>query len=269
MQFPGLVPFDGVHILDCAGADDMRTAQYLRDDLLHVCACDFEQCGNRRQFFSSLRRLADHCADGYRPVLHVDAHGSQAQGLRVGSDLVSWAELGERLARINAKTRNGLGVVLAACHGIYGIDALDIERPSPFAYLVGPPDVISQGALRDAMSRFYKTLVSTGNLAQAGDALGKGFVVFRSAQFFYMVFRGAFRMQSIGAGARQHVEELVTRAVNEGIVRDAAHLAEVRRMMRFNNRYPEQTYLRVGQQFLHGQELAPFAEFLQFVRDEP
>ena len=267
MLFASRVPFDGIHILDCAGTNDMRTVQFLHDDLLHECRIETETCGRRRDFFGSLRRLADRCVTGYRPVLHIDAHGSQRNGLQIGSDMVSWAELCERLTRINAATGNNLGVVLAACHGMHGLEAVDLMWPCPFAYMVGAAEEVSQGALQASMSRFYRSLVTSCNLSKATEAMGTGFMVIRSAEWFYLIFKLAYLATSVGRAGQEKVETLVTRAVIEGVVRDEGQLAVVRKVLRFNNRHPEQTYRRIGAKFLHRQLLVPFDEFIKSIRD--
>lgn len=260
--------FSKLVLIESLDDGELHTGTRLRDELLHVCPKPIVHftVKNRRQFFSVLRGIRDKCAfHGSRPIIHIDAHGSKELGLKIGHEFVDWSELGERLRVINSYCEGGLGVVLAACYGVFSFQAVDLLEPSPFAFLVAPPEVVQARDIETCMTGFYKLLFETQDLGRAQEPLAGHFEVIRSEPFFYFIFEKAFHMQCMGRGAKNHIERLVSKAlVQQGD--DVGSISDLRRFLKLNNRYPESTYQSIGGRFLHGRPLAPFDGFVELMK---
>jgi hypothetical protein len=115
-------------------------------------------CGNKAQVIQTIEQ-ARACAERSNmvPVLHLEAHGGNAGlGLPDGSELLTWGELTTPLQQLNLATRCNLVVVVAACVGFAGIQALRRGPRAPAIALVGPDaPVMSHDLLRGA-TEFYR-----------------------------------------------------------------------------------------------------------------
>lgn len=262
--------FSRLVLIESLRPNDMLTGTKLHEHFLHSCPRPIEhhKIESRRQLFSLLRRLRDECHyKGTRPIIHIDAHGSKDNGIEVGpKEVVRWYELAERLRNINRECQGTLGVVLAACHGLFSFESVDILQPSPYAFLVAPPELIQAGALLDHMTKFYEKLFSSRNLAEAEMELKGYFAVIRAEPFFYFVFEKVYHQQCVGKRATAHIEALLSKAVAAGDVPDESKLSEFRQALKLSNKYPEKTYQRVGKNFLHDMPLAPFDGFVERIR---
>lgn len=82
-------------------------------------------------------RAGEH---GLRPILVLDAHGNQRDGLVLSEpgEAVTWAELGAQLQRINISTLNNLCVIGAACFSLRAIAPSKLDQAAPFFVLLAP-----------------------------------------------------------------------------------------------------------------------------------
>lgn len=250
----------------------MQTGLWLREGLKDTLASReattvrYVKVFGKQAFREALYELHRMAFRGYCPIVHIEAHGDEEHGIAVGNDeFMSWREFGEILYGINIVCQNNVGVVLAACHGMYAIDILDIEKPCPYTFLIAPTGEIRSESIKTEMINFYRSLFKTLNLAKAVEELTE-FDIFRSDKFFYMVFVRAYRAICIGKKGHDHVEKLLTRAVHE-FSPNGQQLSAFRKMFKKNNSRPVKTYERMGDIFLHGAELAKYDEVEQFARE--
>ena len=264
----------GVVIIDGLAPDDPQTATRLYDDLLHLrdlhggLFATYRRAEDRESFLATLAHLRAQCLLGMRPIVHIEAHGDRERGLEigVGKQIVTWSELADALAEMNAITRNNLGVVISACHGFYAIQDIDIQKPCPFYFLVAPTKEVSAGLIEDKMPAFYQTLLATHSFDHAEARLGPKFQTFLAEKFFCINFARQMRDHSIGKGAQRQVEDLVTRAVTEGAAPNREAIRSLRRRFRAYVRSPEAAYYQMSRVFLHGRRAASFIELRDFVR---
>jgi hypothetical protein len=94
------------------------------------------------------------------PVLHLEAHGGdfgfEGPDGAGGTELLSWDELTEPLQRLNLVTRCNLIVVVAACTGFAGIQALVRGPRAPAVALVGPDAKVMPSNLLSGTKEFYR-----------------------------------------------------------------------------------------------------------------
>lgn len=131
---------------------------------------------NRAELFQLLDRLAREAAQGLRPIIHLDAHGNQSDGLWLAPDdeWASWDELLERLRAINVATGNNLVVVFALCHGLHLYKLVELTKAAPAYLFAASDDVIHVDFLEQETVPFYREVQQQGAFLGAFEAtLGK------------------------------------------------------------------------------------------------
>ena len=118
-------------------------------------------CNTKQEVISAIERATTRAQlSGMIPVLHLEAHGGNL-GLEGpdgtgGAELLSWDELTKPLQRLNLPTRCNLIVVVAACTGFAGIQALVRGHRAPAVALVGPDAQVMPSSLLSGAKEFYR-----------------------------------------------------------------------------------------------------------------
>lgn len=118
-------------------------------------------CGNKKQVLAVIAKATEQAnRSELRPVLHLESHGGNAglEGPNVygGSELLTWDDLTKPLQDLNLATRCNLVVVVAACTGFAGIQALRSGPRAPAIALVGPDAPVSPMNLLWGAKEFYR-----------------------------------------------------------------------------------------------------------------
>jgi len=121
----------------------------------------YSECEKKQEVLASIERATERANKTKMiPVLHIEAHGDQdGLGCLDGDgkiDLLSWNELTEPLQKLNLETSCNLIVVVAACIGFAGIQAVVRGPRAPAAALVGPDANIDGGRLLAGTKEFYR-----------------------------------------------------------------------------------------------------------------
>lgn len=123
----------------------------------------YYSCRDKAQVIQTIERAtarAQH--SNLVPVLHLEAHGGDAGiGLPDGSELLTWEELTTPLQQLNLATRCNLVVVVAACTGFAGIQALRRGPRAPAIALVGPDAPVMPRNLLCGATEFYRRWTDT------------------------------------------------------------------------------------------------------------
>lgn len=262
----------GVVIIDALAASDLQTARRLFDDLTHLRDEDgasyvqYFKATTKAELVSILAAIRSAALCGFKPILHFEAHGSKGIGLHIGAghESISWQELGERLREINIASRNGVGIVMAACFGFEQLEAIDILKPCPYNFLIGPPEEVQSGFIDDRMSLVYRELFASRSLERAIALLNDKFVRFQAELFFCTVFVRYLRNNCTGSNAARRVEALLSRAIGEGLAPDRQRRRELRKTFKTLIRKPEADYYRMSRRFLHGKRTVQYEEVLAF-----
>ena len=100
----------------------------------------FVEPKTKAELLAGLASIAKRATEGLRPIIHIDTHGSERDGIYItaSKELVSWQVLVDEFRKINAATENNLCVVSAACFGLNMIQPITITRQTPFFLIVAP-----------------------------------------------------------------------------------------------------------------------------------
>ena len=154
-----------IWVIEWLPTSDKRTGRLLHEWMQERRPgwSNYSECASKLEVVSSIER-ATNLAKNSRtiPVLHLEAHGDKnGLGLRGpdangGMELLSWDELTEPLQRLNLETRCNLIVVVAACIGFAGIQALVRGPRAPAIALVGPDALINDTSLLYGTKEIYR-----------------------------------------------------------------------------------------------------------------
>lgn len=170
----------------------------------------------RKEALSALAKLAERAANGLRPILHFDCHGSKTQGLFLdqAGEFLSWQELADNLRPINVATRNNVCCVFGVCFGIHLSFELRLSRPSPYFLTIAPEREICVGILEALTGEFYKRLNETKNITQAySDILAPELHLFHSRAVFAEALATYINQHCQGKRGAARRERLLTESL--------------------------------------------------------
>lgn len=261
-------------IVDALGESDSQTAIHLRNEICDATSasrpgyCHYFKVESASQFLALLEHINEQTKDGLRPILHIEAHGDEQLGIQIAAsgEMISWPQLLPKLQEINKNSKNNLGVVMAACFGLYAIKPLRVEEPCPFYFLIGSDEPVSSGYIDDAMKLFYLELNRSNSLDDAMKKVDAKFKQFHAEKFFYITFAKYMKHACMGAGAQRRVERLLTEVVEGGAVTNRVTLRALRKSTKTFVRSQERAFNKHSSRFLHGRKSVTYEEFQRFVR---
>ncbi|WP_034948784.1 hypothetical protein [Erwinia oleae] len=192
---------------------------------------------NRDELLSVLRQCAQDAHGGLRPILHIDAHGTQQEGLLLApsGERVGWIEITEALRAMNTATQNNLICVFALCFGLHMYAQVRLSKAVPAYMFFAPEKEIKVGFLEDQTLAFYREINSTGNVTSAFEAtLGGGMVSFHCQGLFFQALLRYCRMECSGRKQRDRQERLLTAILKRDRMQHptSAQLKEVRKQLK-------------------------------------
>lgn len=198
---------------------------------------DFHAVSSSAGFLACLRSIEDDFhVSGRVPLLQIETHGDEA-GIGISDiDGLTWPELMKALTPLNQATGVRLPVVLAACHGIWGIKMSQPMERSPFLFLVGPNRIVSPGEVVRGMRAFYQGIFRHKDGTRAMQMLNSivdpdraTFAIFTAEKLFRDVWDTYFEMTSTETQIAARVERAVAVAQRS---QSPAELARFRASMR-------------------------------------
>ncbi|MBK5124397.1 hypothetical protein IQ288_31685 [Burkholderia sp. R-69980] len=185
----------------------LRDLSYRWDDL----RIEYMRADTTAAMKSTLASILADVNSGCLPIIQFECHGDAHRGFELGDagQFMSWSELEVPLRKINIASQCNLGVVMAACFGMFAISPLKIDRPSPFYFLLGSQDIVTVGELRSQLPAFYETLFQTASLAAAVEKV-PSFQQFHAERLLANTFADYLRRKCMGKGKARRVEDLVT-----------------------------------------------------------
>jgi len=169
--------FTQIVVIESLADGDLHTGRQIHEDLLTLKVAysrpfdiKYVKVTNSPELFSALATvLQDTKANGHRPILHFECHGSDDEkGMVLADDsYVSWVDLKPILTDINIGCRCGLLILLSMCNGGCLVDIVSLIERAPCWGLIGPMKPVSAGNLLQGFAAFYRVLFSTldGDLA--------------------------------------------------------------------------------------------------------
>lgn len=243
---------------------DTFTGRRLYDDLVHVANkferlnyCTHYNVESRDDLIEKLKAVEVECKErGMKPVLHFECHGHPEKGLLIEQtgEYISWTDLMSRIALINAVTRNNTGVVLASCHGFELARFVDINKPSPFHFMVGPVTEVGAGCLADKMNAFYRELIESYDLNTALRCLDKDFRYFVCSWWFFAMYGVYMDGYFKGKGRETLLSSAIDLYVMEEGRPDSDTLKRFRKSTKGFISDPEYMFAKLSQQFMHNEE---------------
>ena len=167
-------------------------------------------CAELEKAFNELTSSAEQ---GLRPVLHVDAHGTDADGLLLApsGERVGWDDVIELLRRLNVATENNLTCVFALCYGLHLYKKVSLMKAVPAYLFCAPPSEISVGFLEDQTLAFYREINQTSNVTAAFNAtLGANMESFHCQGLFFQSLLQYIRTDCMGKRRQERREQMVT-----------------------------------------------------------
>ncbi|GAB4072254.1 hypothetical protein KHC28_01305 [Ancylobacter sonchi] len=183
------------------------------------------------------RQLTTRAEQGLRPVLHVDAHGTAAQGLLLApsGERVGWAEIIEDLRALNVATANNLTCIFALCFGLHLYRHVSLRQPVPSYLFCAPPAEIGVGFLEAQTLAFYREMNRTSNVTAAFEqTLGGVMQSFHCQGLFLQSLLRYIRSYCSGRMRRDRLEHMVTAVLQrDGVANPSGEqLKQVRRQIR-------------------------------------
>lgn len=208
---------NAIIIIDGLRPDDLQNGKALYDELRdlklagHEFHCERISVKSRDEFLLALDTVRDGVDAGLLPVIHFEVHGD-SEGFEVGPDRhrIEWSELVPRLREINVRSNFNVGVVMAACGGLYAIKPITIHEPTPFHFLLGPQVNVGAGDLREAIKAFYTGLVKTHNITVAMDNVPAEYKQFLAEKFAAIAYGKHLKRNGSWAGRDRWAERLAS-----------------------------------------------------------
>ncbi|GER09197.1 hypothetical protein [Variovorax boronicumulans] len=152
-----------------------ETAEFLRRELEARKICvpvQLERCWSAAEFLALMNRLIQEASQGEIPILQIDCHGDDMQGLEFeNSSMVAWPTLGEYLLRLNIATGFNLLAVVSACFGAYFLGQMSPVERCPCYGLISTTKQVKPSELNAGFEDFYRVFLDTRDVGQAAQAL--------------------------------------------------------------------------------------------------
>jgi len=204
-------------ITGLAGTDKNPSRRSIEDigDLSKVEGIDFAvmEIKNRDAFFKLMEYIVIDCQEtGNRPILHLDFHGSETQGLELShsGERVSWNELYSCLQKINLVLKNDLLVVAGVCFGMTAISGLDIHSVVAFNWFIAPIGTIKVGELDPGLALFYKSVILNADIQSAQLKHLPTMECFFSERFLARLLTNYYIAGCHGKAKRERLEKVLT-----------------------------------------------------------
>lgn len=152
-----------IWVIEWLPTSDKRTGRLLHEWMQERRPgwSNYSECSSKMEVVSSIECVTNLAKNSNTiPVLHLESHGDEnglgGPGVNGGMELLSWDELTEPLQQLNLETRCNLIVVVAACIGFAGIQALVRGPRAPAIALVGPDAPINDSSLLYGTKEIYR-----------------------------------------------------------------------------------------------------------------
>ena len=196
--------FSRIVIIQSLPDNESPTGRHLRDAIEPTAqfnrgiSVEFIDARTANDFWMALAQVQESTKKTMVfPVLHLECHGLEDKsGLSLGDKTpLPWDELKTALAKLNQATQCNLFVTLAACHGAFLMETLDVYDRAPCWGLMGPSGDVSPLDLVSSYSAFFLELLQSENAIDALRALlgsperRARYFLFTAEDFFQAVFQ--------------------------------------------------------------------------------
>jgi hypothetical protein len=262
MQFTSTAKINSLFWITSLRDDEVGVTRRVLEDLEPLCASrrlPFEQFApaTASDLLAALDAIAERATDGMLPIIHFDTHGSADDGIHIvqSGQNVSWASLVEKLRNINRITGNNLCVVSCACFSFHVVSELDINQTAPFFILLAPEQEIAAGDIEANIVSFYHDVLDREDLVTSHKRwFPKALRLFHCEKMLAIVLAKYINNAGLGQQREKRKEELVTRALDDGIPRNRHNLRELRKRADDLIKVNEALIQRFAPTFLSGKQ---------------
>lgn len=177
------IKFNSIVIAESLAPGEVKTGsilhgrlQSLLDDLRTVPVHVFhEELDGAEAFRKLVHEISTKVLTaGMLPILHIEAHGSQKDGLWFADEsCIGWDEFCDLITPLNRMMGFRLTVVISACFGADLLAGVRLNHPAPCFAFIAPTDEINPA---EAIGRFwdmYSVMLKTLNASETFDAMSR------------------------------------------------------------------------------------------------
>lgn len=204
------IRFNSIVIAESLARDEVKTGtilhgylQSLLNDLPMLPVHVFhEQLDGVEAFRKLVHEISTKVVTaGMLPILHIEAHGSQEDGLWFADETcIGWEEFCDLITPLNREMGFRLTVVISACFGADLLTGVRLNRPAPCFAFIAPTDEIDAA---EAMCRFrdmYRVMLKTLNASETFDAmtrdkLVRGALIPQTAQNWFEMLMSEYLLE--------------------------------------------------------------------------
>jgi hypothetical protein len=213
--------FNKLIVIDAIPDDEQQTAlhlvNYLHDNQIRS-GVDHIKTGSADEFREIIFKLIDsfNLDMGFRPVIHIEAHGSATSLEFPDKTTIMWTEIAESLRFINEKMNNTLITFIATCHAVHYLFSNNTTQKFAPAYLcIAPKGIITPHDIEKATFPFYLTLFKSGNSNLACKQLNLNEIYYYDSDFiFHITFLKMINISHRGKGYSARKEALISDTVS-------------------------------------------------------
>lgn len=182
---------------------------------LHFEIHEVKDQGHLKQLFDD---LCIRAADGLRPIVHFDAHGSSDRGLAIAAsgERVHWLEIIDLLRALNRATQNNLVCIFALCFGLHLYKEVSLGKPVPAYLFCAPENEVHVGFQQLQTNAFYNELINTSNVTSAlENTLGQNMETIHCQGLFLQSLLRYVAKEGSSASRQARQENLVSAILNQ------------------------------------------------------
>ena len=213
------------------------------------------------ELFKFLASLEGKVKAGLRPIIHLDTHGGEKDGLYIAAseEFVTWQELVKRLRPINVAAQNNICLVSAACFSLHTIMNIDVNAPTPFFMMLAPQHIVLFGFIEENMFNFYEDVFAFYDVIGAHERhLTPELQQYHCQRLLLKGLCGYMRNSCTARGRRKRVRKLMKTKLGPGKqFPDTPELRRiVRRVVRVASKPSQALIDRYAKPFLMGKTLS-------------
>jgi hypothetical protein len=192
-----------VVVLQWLRCDEEQTGTNLADALVRAdpnTAIEVINCRCKEDVIAAVDRLASEVGEKGNPVLHIEAHGYDYEGVPIGfsgpsasgeKEVLVWKVLIPHIRMLNIATGFNLVAVAAACSSDNLVYEVSLDRALPFLLLLGFNDDVRPYDLQATLNAFYSALLqkrlSPGQAFELADKATAGDAGFSSLSMLRII----------------------------------------------------------------------------------
>lgn len=175
MEFSeGFININKIFVLESLPHNDEKTGTKLFSDIIERRTwqsnlnCEFVELKDKSDLINILSRISELTERKVLyPFLHFEMHGFEEGVTLKNGERILFTDLSPLISSINKNINNNLCVSMSTCYGGNIQHIIEIQKPSPFRFLIGPNDEIKAIDLIEIYNNFFNELLLSFNVEKA------------------------------------------------------------------------------------------------------